>query len=69
MSTRQFTFATPEIKQASSDSVQFLRLRLDETDESESQDMSISTRDLLLPVLKRRLMNFLGLGVYKGEKK
>ena len=68
------TLAYPEIKQASSASVQFLRLRrlesdeIEETEESESKAISVSeSKVFVVLVLKRRTCNFLGLGVYQEE--
>lgn len=59
-----FTLATPEIKHASSASVQFLRLRLLLVEESDSKAVSASESiDLAVLVLERRTCNFLGLGV------
>ena len=67
-----FTFPTPEIKQASSASLQFLRLRRDEeleafeeTDDSESKAVSESDSNAAAVLFEtvRRTLNPLGLGV------
>ena len=65
------TLATPEIKQASSASLHIFLLRrgefvdvMEAFEVSESNAISVSDiNDLVVLVLKRRTINFLGLGV------